>query len=144
MLHSIKGVALASCITAVAAAAPARAQEDILSATDDLTTASAIAEAATKLAGAVEDRLLIKDLIGKELKGKDGETLGTVEDFVVVAGGRLIAAMVKTEDDERLAVPFAAVKVAGSAEDAGLELPIDASELEDMDELRSLTDALED
>lgn len=124
-------------------AAPAAAQ-DLSDAKDAVTSTDEMAEAASKIGDKAADSLLVRDLLGKEIKGSDGETVGTIDDFVVVPGGRLVAAMVKTDDDTRIAVPFAAVKVTGRAEDAGLDLPVKASEVREMDELKELADKLED
>jgi sporulation protein YlmC with PRC-barrel domain len=111
---------------------------------DSLTDASSIASAAQALSEAGMDRLLIKDLIGKELTGSDGNTIGTVEDFAVIPGGRIIAALVSTSDGTRLAVPYAAIRVANAATSASLQVPISASELLDMGELQSLASSLTD
>lgn len=67
-----------------------------------------------------------------------------MENFVVVPGGRLIAALVETEDGTRIAVPFTAVKLADAAEDAHMQVSLGASELQDMDELKSLAESLTD
>lgn len=120
-------------------AAPASAQ-DLPSSLDDLTDASSIASAAQTLVEQAEDRILVRDMLGKEIKGSDGETIGTVENLAVVPGGRIVAAIVDTGQDSRIALPFAAVKLAGSA--SALEVPVPASELTGMSALRSLADSL--
>ena len=99
----------------------AAAQDGPLGNLGDLTSASAIEKAASQLEQQIKNSVLIKDLLGKSLKGADGATLGTVVNFAVAPGGRLVAALVETGDGTRLAVPFAAVKVVGKAKDAGLE-----------------------
>jgi sporulation protein YlmC with PRC-barrel domain len=133
---------------AVASLAPlawaplAAAQEMPVELPDSLTDASGIASAARTLAEAGADRLLLADLIGQEIIGSDGSTVGTVEDFVATPGGRVVAALVSMPDGTRLAVPYAAIKVVGAAETAGLEVPVTASELQEMGELRSLAESL--
>lgn len=122
----------------VALGVPASAQD--LPTFDDLTSASAIASAAESLESKLGDRLLVRDLLGKELKGADGESVGTIEDLAVVPGGRVIAAIVSTGDGSRIAVPFAAVKLADSA--SRVEVPVAASELTGMSALGSLATAL--
>lgn len=111
---------------------------------DSLTDAAGIASAAQTLGEAAMDRLLIKDLIGTELTGSDGNSVGTIEDFVVIPGGRIVAALIETGDGTRLAVPFAAVKVVNAASQVGLEVPVGASELQGMGELRALASSLTD
>ena len=106
----------------------------------DLTSASSIASAAQTLAGQAGDRVLVRDLLGKELKGADGNTVGTVEDLAVIPGGRVIAAIVSTGEGSRIAVPFAAVKLAGSASE--LQVSVPASELTGLTELQSLAQSL--
>lgn len=120
----------------------AGAQELLVDIPDSLTDASSIASAAQTLSEAGMDRLLIKDLIGKELTGSDGNTAGTVEDFVVIPGGRVIAALVSTSDGTQLAVPYAAIKVVNAAGNAGLQTPVTASELRGMSELQSLASSV--
>jgi sporulation protein YlmC with PRC-barrel domain len=118
-------------------AAPAVAQD--LPSPGDLTGSSAIASAAQSLLDQTEERLLVRDLLGKELKGADGEVVGTVENLAVAPGGRVIAAIVSTED-MRIAVPFGAVKLAAAG--SGLEATVPASELTSMSELQSLAESL--
>ena len=105
---------------------------------DGLTSASSIASAAQSLHKAAMDKLLVKDLIGKTLTGTDGNTVGTIENFAVVPGGRIIAALVSTGDGTLIAVPYAAIKIANAAGTASLNVPVRASKLQGMSELRSL------
>lgn len=130
------GIAMALALLPV----PSAAQD--LPSPGDLTSASGIASAARNLAGEAEDRLLVRDLLGKELKGADGNTLGTVEDLAVIPGGRVVAAIVSTGNGKRIAVPFAAVKLAGTG--SSLEVPVAASDLAGRAELRSLAESLSD
>ena len=124
-------------------AGPAVAADDTLpGVSGSLTNASDLASAAQDLAGMAQDRLLIKDLLGRKLTGNDGETVGTIENFVVIPGGRLVAAVVETGDGTRIAVPFAAVKLASAAQGAGVQATLPASELKGMSELKSLADSL--
>ena len=129
---------LAACLAA-AIAAPAAAQDNLLP--DNLTSASAIASAAQSLAQAGQDKLLVRDLLGQPLTGSDGATVGTIENFAVIPGGRIIAVIVSTGDGTRIAVPYTAVKVASAAK-AGLQASVPASELTGMPELQSLANAL--
>ena len=97
---------------------------------------------ASKLGEEAKDRALIADLLDKPLKGSDGDTIGKVRDFVVVPGGRLIAVLVETPDEGRIAVPFTAVKLVGAAQSRGLEVPMTASAISGIAELQSLADSL--
>jgi ribosomal 30S subunit maturation factor RimM len=108
----------------------------------DLTSASAIASAATSLAEMVQDKLLIRDLLGKEITGSNGDRLGTVENLAVIPGGRIVAAIVSTDGGTRIAVPYTAIKVTRAAEQAQLQAKVPASELTGMSELSSLADSL--
>ncbi len=121
-------------------AGPAAAQDDPFVKMGDLTSAVGIAEAAKKIRDTATAGMLVADLLGKELTGHDGETLGTVENFVVVPGGRLIAAVVETGDGARIAVPFAAIKLAGLR---GQRLPVTVEELRGMTELVDLGAAID-
>ncbi len=108
---------------------------------DSLSNASSIASAAQSLGEAGAEKLLIKDLIGKTLTGADGNTVGRVENFVVIPGGRIVAALVSTGEGSTIAVPYAAIKMADAAEAANLTAQIPASELSGMSELKSLAEA---
>jgi PRC-barrel domain len=107
---------------------------------DSLTDSSAIASAAQTIAEAAKDKVLVGDLIGQSLTGVEGDTIGTVENLVAVPGGRLVAALVRTSDGTRIAVPYAALKVSAAAQ--GLSATVPASELTGMGELQSLAQSL--
>lgn len=124
----------------LALAAPAAAQDDPFVKMGDLTSATGIGQAAEKIRNTAKDGMLVADLLGKELTGHDGHVLGTVKDFVVVPGGRLIAAVVETDDGQRIAVPFAAIKLEGLR---GQRLPVTAEELKSMTELSELGKAID-
>ncbi|WP_299823268.1 PRC-barrel domain-containing protein [uncultured Jannaschia sp.] len=111
---------------------------------DNLTDAASIASAAKSLSEIGMDKLLIKDLIGKKLTGGDGNTVGTIENFVVVPGGRVIAALISSDDGTTIAVPYAAIKVANAAGTASANVSVPATELQGMSELRSLADSMTD
>ncbi len=121
---------------------PAISQEDMLDDMDDLTNRDAVAEAASKLVDQGKDTFLVEGMLGREIKGSDGETIGEIKDLVVIPGGRIPAALVEVDGDTTIAVPFGAVKLSGSADEAGLDLPLTKSEVEDMDELQKLAEEL--
>lgn len=84
--------------------------------------------------GIAADKILIRDLLGKEVTGTDGEAIGTVEDFAVIPGGalpgaQLVAVIVTRPDGDRLALPFTAVRIGMSGATRTLSLPFAASEV---------------
>ena len=102
--------------------------------------ASAAAEA---IRGAAEDRLLIADVIGAEVTGPDGASLGTVENLVAVPGGKLVAAVLAVEGGERLPVPYELVKVSSAADTLGISLPVGLEELRADEAVAALAGALD-
>ena len=113
MCHRALHSAISVAALLILADGPAASQE-----AEELASRDGIAEAASELGEKGEDALLLKDLLDQEIEGSDGETIGTVRDFVILPGGRLIAAIVDV-DETRIAIPFGAVKLAGSADDVG-------------------------
>ena len=84
--------------------------------------------------GIAADKVLIRDLLGKEVTGTDGDAIGTVEDFAIIPGGalpgaQLVAAIVVTPDGDRLALPFTVVRIGMSGATRTLSLPFAASEV---------------
>ena len=120
-------------------AAPACAQNTGML-PESLTSASSIASAAKTLQQAAQDKLLVRDLLGTQITGANGDTLGTVENFAVIPGGRIVAAIVSTGSGTMIAVPFTALKVANTGQQ--LQTTVPASELTGMSELQSLADSL--
>ncbi|WP_372426064.1 PRC-barrel domain-containing protein [Salinarimonas chemoclinalis] len=120
------------------AAAPTLAQDAMP--LEDL--GGAISDAASALEDAGEDALLVRDLLGMELTDPSGETAGTVRDFVVVPGGRLVAALVETPDGARVPVPFAAIKLADRGETARATLSRPLSEVTASDGFEALEEAM--
>lgn len=121
---------------------PALSQAALPDAVEDLASRDGIAAAASKLAGEGKDRLLLTNMLDEKIKGSDGETIGTVKDFAVIPGGRVIAAIVETDDGMRIAIPYGAVKVAVSADALGLEVPVNSSDIQSLSELESLAESL--
>ncbi|WP_029032372.1 PRC-barrel domain-containing protein [Salinarimonas rosea] len=101
-----------------------------------------ISDAASALKDAGENALLVRDLLGMELTDPSGETAGTVRDFVVIPGGRLVAALVETPDGTRVPVPFAAIKLAAKGDAAQATLARPLSEVTSSDAFQSFEDAL--
>ena len=130
-------VALCLCLMA-----PVASAQDLLDLPDEIAGSEGMAQAAQAIADAGVDKLLIADLVGSTLEGPGGEALGTVENLVAVPGGRLVAALVSLEDGTRIAVPYAALKVAGAAGTARATVPMTAEELRGMTELQDLATQL--
>jgi sporulation protein YlmC with PRC-barrel domain len=106
---------------------------------------SALADRASEAAQSVRDiageHLLIASMIGREVIGPDGGAVGTVEDFAVLPGGNLVAAVVSRGDGARIALPWDAVK-AGVAAGEPVGIPFTAAEIDGQEALRDLADAL--
>ena len=143
---------LAFALVAVADAPAARAQSTAVDAATDAAAsvasgdlAGAASEAADAIEGAAEAKLLIADMIGAQVKGPDGATLGTVENLVVVPGGTLVAAILAVQgtDGEHLPVPYRLVKVSGAADALGVSVPVGLEELRANEAVAALASALD-
>lgn len=119
---------------------PGRAQD--LDLPDEIAGSEAMAEAAATIAEAGADKVLVGDMIGLEVKGPEGEALGTIEDLAAIPSGRLVAALMTLEDGTRIAVPYAALKVTGARDALEAALPVAAEELRDIGALTDLAEAL--
>lgn len=106
--------------------------------------ASATTEALHTLGSAAKDKLLVRDLIGAKVTGPSASPLGTVEDLVVIPGGRVVAAIISpnAKDLGRVPVPFSVTKISHYAGKLELTLPVSLSELKGMKEVQSLAQAL--
>lgn len=125
----------------LSAAFPVPAQPS-LDLPDEIDGADALAEAAGAVIEEAKDAVLLADLIGREVTGPDGETLGTVEDLAAIPGGRLVAALIALEDGPRVAVPYQALKVSRGADAVEAALPVGADDLGDIPELEELASEL--
>ena len=123
---------------------PAAALAQDLELPEEILGSEALAEAATTVAEMGADTILIADVLGLEVKGPDGEVLGTVEDLATIPGGRLVAALMTLEDGTRIAVPYAALKVTSARDALEATLPVAAEELRGMTELHDLAAGLEE
>jgi hypothetical protein len=105
---------------------------------------SAAKSAAETLTSVAQDKLLVKDMLGADVSGPGGKTMGTVENFVVIPGGRIVAAIIATDakDTGRIPVPFSLVKVTHTAGKLGLTLPVGLSEMKGMKEIQTLAAAI--
>jgi hypothetical protein len=105
--------------------------------------ASAATDAAEALKNAAKDKVLVKDLLGTTINGPDGKAIGTVENLVVIPGGRVVAAILATGGKTgRIPVPFTAVKISKSAGQLEARLPMSLTELRNMKEVQQLGDVL--
>ncbi len=142
-------IVLSPILLAFAIGLPAAAQDGGATMPNAVTDVSELPDAARALAGMAEDKLLVADLLGMELTGRDGAVIGTVTDFVVIPGGRLIAAVLSGgEGDDgdgsgRIVVPFAAIKLNQGA-DRVMGLTLTAEEVRGPEDLRSLSSTLLD
>ena len=70
--------------------------------------------------------------------------MGTVENFVVIPGGRIVAAIIATDakDTGGIPVPFSLVTVTHTGGKLGLTLPVGLSELKGMKEIQALAAAI--
>ncbi|NDV89278.1 hypothetical protein GTW51_21690 [Aurantimonas aggregata] len=104
--------------------------------------ASSANSAAQALTSAARDKLLVKDLLGASVKVPGGDTVGTVENLVVVPGGRVVAAIIATQSSEtgRIPIPFASVKLSQASGKISMMLPASVSELTGTKEVQKLRD----
>ena len=105
--------------------------------------AGAAKEAADTLKQAAADKLLVADMLGAEVTGPGGERLGTVENLVVVPGGKLVAAILALEGGEKLPVPYRMVKVSRAQEKLGVSLPVTLEDLRGDEAVEALAEALD-
>ena len=129
-------------VLALALMLPVAAAAQGLDLPDEIAGSEGIAQAATTIAEAGVDKILIGDLIGLEVKGPEGDILGTIEDLAAVPGGRLVAAVMTLPDGTRIAVPYAALKVTGARDALEATLPATVGELGGMGALRDLASSL--
>jgi ribosomal 30S subunit maturation factor RimM len=116
--------------------APAAAQD-----LPDLSSASS--DAVSALKKAAENKLLIADLIGADVKEPSGRVVGTIKNLVAIPGGRIVAALIKPSDSsDLLPVPFQALKVAKASETASATLPDTMKNLRNSSAVKDLSSAL--
>ena len=102
-----------------------------------------IGDAVEKLGEMAADQLLIGDFLGMELTGAEGETVGTVRDFVAIPGGNLVAALVETSDGTRILVPWQLLSVE-SADGKAIRATQTAADLTGSQKLVDLASQLSD
>jgi sporulation protein YlmC with PRC-barrel domain len=113
--------------------------------TDPAKIGDAAQKAADQLRGKAKGKLLASKMIGREVTGPGGGTVGTVEDLVVVPGGNVVAVLVKPSNGQPVALPYGALKVSAAssaADKMGLSLPVSLEEARGMQGMQALTEAV--
>ncbi len=126
----------ATLIATAMLALPVRAQDlpDVATATKDALSA---------LESAGRERLLVGSLIGSDVSGPDGEVVGTVDDLVVIPGGRIVAALIQPRDGgDVVPVPYQLVKLSHGAETVSAFLPDDLASFAGGDLTKKLQDVV--
>lgn len=136
MIRPLRAAALAALI-----AGPAGAQSPLDGI--DGVMGGPIGDAVEKLGEMAADQLLIGDFLGMELTGAEGETVGTVRDFVAIPGGNLVAALVETSDGTRILVPWQLLSVE-SADGKAIRATQTAADLTGSQKLVDLASQLSD
>ncbi|WP_334061076.1 PRC-barrel domain-containing protein [Limimaricola cinnabarinus] len=136
MIRPLRAAALAALI-----AGPAGAQSPL----DGIDGAMGgpIGDAVEKLGEMAADQLLIRDFLGMELTGAEGETVGTVRDFVAIPGGKLAGALVETSEGTRILVPWQLLSVE-SADGKAIRATQAAADLTGSQDLVDLASQLSD
>ena len=136
MIRPLRAAALAALI-----AGPAGAQSPL----DGIDGAMGgpIGDAVEKLGEMAADQLLIGDFLGMELTGAEGETVGTVRDFVAIPGGKLAGALVETSEGTRILVPWQLLSVE-SADGKAIRATQAAADLTGSQDLVDLASQLSD
>lgn len=116
--------------------------------TDPAAIGDAASEAAELLGEKAKHKLLASEMIGRDVTGPGGDTIGTVEDLVVVPGGKVVAILVKPpggQSGKPVALPYQALKVSAAgkaAGKAGLSLPVGLDEARGIKGMQALTEAV--
>jgi sporulation protein YlmC with PRC-barrel domain len=133
-------------MTLIALPLPLAAQSDLIEAlTDPAAIGDAAQGAADRLASEAEDKVLVSEMIGREVTGPGGERVGAVDDLVVVPGGQIVAVLVSPAEGAPVALPYRALKVsaaASAAEQMGLSLPVSLEDARAMQGMQALTRAV--
>ena len=94
------------------------------------------------LRSAAEDKLLIGDVIGSDVSGPSGETIGTIRNLVAVPGGRLVAVVLELEGGDRIAAPYQLLKVSAASGSLQAAMPVTADELTSMSAVEEMSGML--
>lgn len=134
---------------ALLVSAPVEALSQASGLLDSLSDPSSITDAAVTavdtMRSQASEHLLASNILGQEVTGPGGDTVGTIEDLVVVPGGKLVAVLIKPRDGEPIALPYQALKasaVASAGDSLGFSLPVSLEEARGMQSLQDLTSAI--
>lgn len=121
----MRGPATLACAFALAyaSAGPVLAQDK--TSPDDF--AQTAGDAVATLRDAATEKVLIRDLLGQDVTGPSGRSLGTVENFAMIPGGRLVAIVLQLTDGDRVALPYQVLTVSTAAETLELSVPMDTT-----------------
>ena len=100
--------------------------------------------AAQTLTEAARDKVLARKMLGSEVTGPGGKTIGTLDNLVIVPGGQVAAVIIKPKDGKPLALPYQALKLSAAAsagKAAGVSLPMSLEDARGMDAVKKLTAA---
>ena len=129
---------------ALALPLPATAAEPLQGIPDPQAIGDIAGDATKTLSEKARQKVLVRGMLGSEITGPGGGTIGTLDNLVIVPGGQVVAAIVKPEDGEPLALPYQALKVSAAAsagKAAGVSLPVGLEELRGMQSVKDLTAA---
>ncbi len=114
--------------------------------TDPAKIGDAAQKAADQFGQKAKSKLLASKMLGQEVTGPGGGTVGTLQDLVVVPGGQVIAVLVKPSDGgQPVALPYQAMKVSAAssaAGKAGLSLPVSLEDARAIQGMQALTKAV--
>ena len=141
--------AVAATVLLVVSVSPALAEDanPVEALTDPTAISDAAASGLEALQDASADKVMVSAMMGRKVRGPGGETLGTLEDLVVIPGGKIVAILVRPDEGEPVALPYQALKVSGAASaagEAGLSLPVGLDEARAMEGMQALTSAVLD
>ncbi|HUF56308.1 MAG TPA: hypothetical protein VMM55_07075 [Thermohalobaculum sp.] len=130
---------------ALALPLPAAGMEPLQGLADPDAVADLAANAAGVVTEKAKDTLLVREMLGREITGPGGETVGTLGNLVVVPGGRIAAIVVLPGSGDPLVLPYQALKLSAAAsagEAVGLSLPMDLEEARGLGPVQDLTAAV--
>ena len=125
----------------------APAMEPLQGVADPDAVADLAGNAARTVTEQARDTLLVREMLGREITGPGGETVGTLGNLVIVPGGRVAAIVVLPTDGDPIVLPYQALKLSAAAstgDAVGLSLPMDLDEARALGPVQELTGAVLD
>lgn len=133
MVKSCLSVAFGLAVAATAAHAQAPSE-----------VASAVTEAASQLKSRGKDKIMISKVLGSQVKGPSGQTYGTVDDLVIIPGGRVVAALIKPSDGgDIVPIPYTALKLGSASAKGNVVISQSLDEIRDSQATEELRAALD-